>query len=185
MPETTGARRPAAVLLAAMLALIVLLLPCDTSAQQTGRSRTWDYSGQRFGLGGDLGLGVASSNVGVGFQWGVNTKYKVLKDYGFYIVPGFMMYVKSGAWQMTITPAPVYQFRFRKFPVHPYAGLCPNFHITHGGNQTKARMGIHWNFGAEWLITPEIGLYNDYKFQLIFKSPDVFTITAGMTYYVM
>jgi hypothetical protein len=169
------------MLFAAALIVTAMLFPAQSMAQ----SRMWDYSGQKLGVGGDLGLGVASSNVGVGFQWGVNTKFKILRDYGFYITPGFMMYVKSGAWQMTITPAPIYQFRFRKFPVHPYAGLCPNFHITHAGNQTNARMGIHWNWGAEWLITPEIGLYNDYKFQLVFKSPDVFTITAGMTYYVM
>lgn len=185
MARTIGAHRSSFALFAVALLLAAVLLPADASAQRTVRSRTFDYSGQRFGFGGDLGLGVASSKVGVGFQWGVNTRYRILKNYGFYIVPGFMMYVKSGAWQMTITPAPVYQFRFRKFPVHPYAGLCPNFHITHAGNQTKARMGIHWNFGAEWLVTPEIGLYNDYKFQLVFKSPDVFTITAGMTYYVM
>jgi hypothetical protein len=164
-------------MLAAMM--IMLAAPLDVSAQ---RSQVWDYSGQGLGIGGNMGLGVASAKVGVGFQFGFSSKIKIYR--GLYLDPGWHMFVKSGAWMMTFCPAPQYIFRFRDFPLHPYGGFGPTFNIAHGANETKARMGLHWTVGAEWLITEQIAVYQEDRFHLVFKSPDVFTITAGMYYYL-
>jgi hypothetical protein len=52
-----------------------------------------------------------------------------------------------------------------------------------GGGDTSVKFGIHWTFGAELAVTPNVSIYNDYKFHLIFDSPDVFAITAGCLFW--
>jgi len=182
----------------AAIVLLITLVPTDAKAQ--GWGRTFDYSGRGIGVGGHIGLGVATSDVGAGFSFGSTTKIHIWE--GLYMDPGFNWWIKSGFWALSIQPAPQVMFRFRKFVVHPYAGLGPAFHITHasgGGEQvnpytgqkikfkgdssTDVKFGIHWTFGAEFALNETISLYNDYKFHLIFDSPDLFNIVCGCIFY--
>lgn len=171
--------------------------PADRST-----SRLFDYSHRGLGLGGYIGLGVASQGGGAGFQFGVTSKIRMWQ--GIMLDPGFHMYVRSGVWAIALQPAPQWIFRFRKSKVHPYAGFGPAIYIVHHSNQnagldfddffgfndpfdrggTGVKFGLHWTWGAELALTPNISLYNDYKFHLVFEEADLFSLTFGMYYYL-
>ena len=177
--------------------VLVLGLPQGLLARTGG---VFDYSGRRLGLGGYAGLGVATSDVGAGFQFGVTAKVKIWQ--GIQLDPGFNMFVRSGYWDMVLAPAPQYIFRLRRFPIHPYAGFGPALHIWHAGgstttydyytggfyrtsySETEVKFGLHWTVGAEWAINERVSLYNDYKFHLVFDAPDLFTMVVGVYYFI-
>ena len=176
--------------------ITAVVLPTDSFAQ---KRQTFDYSSKKLGFGGFIGLGVATSNVGAGFSFGGSSKIQAWQ--GIYLDPGFNWYIKSGAWMLSFAPAPQYMFRFKDFIMHPYAGFGPAFHIVHasgGGGEkvwipgrgwvepgdTSVKFGLHWTFGTEIVLNEKISLYNDYKFHLIFDSPDLFNITAGAIFYI-
>ncbi|MFH1688529.1 MAG: outer membrane beta-barrel protein [bacterium] len=186
MVEKLSARVPGvSIRVLAILLIGALCLPAVVAAQ---KAKTFDYSKNNFGIGGDMGLGIASSSVGAGFQWGASVKLGLHK--GFFLEPGFHMYVKSGGWDMCFDPAPRYVLRFAKFPIHPYAGFGPALHIQHATidnkGATKGRVGLQWGWGGEWVINKQFSVFNDYKYQLILgtPAPDIFTITVGAYFYL-
>ena len=168
------------------LTALALLLALGSPAAVQSAS-PFDYSGQKMGIGSDLGLALFSMDIGAAFQWGATMKIQLHE--GFHLEPGVHMAVKSGGWDLNFAPTPMYQFRFRKFPIHPYATFGPAVHIQHATidnkGYTKGRFALHWGGGAEWLITPQFSIFNDYKYMLVLGSPapDIFTLTVGGYFY--
>ena len=165
-------------------AALLLTLGSPTPVQSAS---TFDYSGQKMGVGSNLGLALFSMNIGAAFQWGATMKIQLYE--GFHLEPGIHMAIKSGGFDLNFCPTPMYQFRLRKFPLHPYASFGPAVHIQHATidnkGYTKGRFALHWGGGAEWMITPQFSIFNDYKYMLVLGSPapDIFTITAGGYFY--
>ena len=196
MVQTSVTRNLGRIGFVAVLVAVIAAVAVPNKAEAAGG--IWDFENNNLGLGGNLGLGVASLKVGVGFQFGLNARLRLYK--GLYMDPGWHMYLgrvgegdhKTSVWMMTMTPSPVYVFRFRHFPLHPYGGFCPTFNICHAGSiggakaETKVRVGLALTFGGEWLVTPDIGLYEENRFHMVFGEgqPDVFSFTAGMLYYL-
>lgn len=166
------------------LLLVFLCLPGDASAQ---KRKVFDYSNQGIGIGSNMGIGIMSSSVGAGFQFGGTAKIHIYE--GVFMEPGWHMFVKSGGWDMAFCPTPMYQLRFANFPIHPYGTFGPALHIQHATfnkkGYTKGRFALHWGFGGEWMLTPQFSIFNDYKYMLILGSPapDIFTITVGGYFY--
>jgi len=179
-----------------MVGFLVHSAPADAAGK-----KLFDYQGRKIGAGGYLGLGVVSQEVGATFQFGARAKINLWR--GINLDPGFNMYIKKGGWDITFSPAPQYIFRFAKVIVHPYAGFGPALHIFHvpgeetrewdpwtgqwvtkkGKGETGVRFGLHWTWGVEIALTPEISLYNDYRFHLVFEAPDIFSLTVGIYYF--
>lgn len=192
-----GGKAATAKYIMAFTLAAVLVASIPASSEAAGWGRSFDYTGRNLGVGGHIGLGVATSDVGAGFSFGGSAKIQVWE--GIYMDPGFNWWIKSGAWAISVQPAPQVIFRFRDFMVHPYAGLGPAFHITHvgggdtydvwgnrieGNGDTNVKFGLHWTFGAEFALNERISLFNDYKFHLIFDSPDLFNIVVGAMFYL-
>ena len=192
-----------------LIGLLLLPFCLDTGKSFAGsladrrKPPVFDYSYRRLGFGGYIGMGVASSGGGVGFEFGATTKIGLWK--GLMLEPGFNMYIRSGLWAIALAPAPQWIFRFRKVKIHPYVGFGPGLYIVgrsaendlsdiygnywnlfdqNTGAGTSVKFGLHWTWGAELALTRNISLYNDYKFILAFQEADLFSLTFGMVYYL-